>query len=207
MQTLFGARLRHHAENVRGTPALALPGRDISYAELSARVNSCAAWLAREGCLPGEIVGLTIAEEIPHFVASLALLALGVPQVCLPTHEPASKRLALADRLEVRRVVATNPDHPLPGREMSLLTPQLHEGRADGGVPNAILADPDAPAVYYTSSGTTGEPKIFAYSQRALAWRAERLAEQEQIGPGHRSLTPTPIEYTAPLRNLFTVTY
>jgi acyl-coenzyme A synthetase/AMP-(fatty) acid ligase len=206
MQTLFGDRLGRHAMSASYAPALALPGRDISYAELGARVRRCAAWLAREGCAADEVVGITIAGEIPHLVTSLALLALGVPQVCLATHEPTPKRQALAERLEVRRVVVTDPKHALPGRAALLLTPQLSEPAAAGPA-NAICADPGAPAVYYTSSGTTGEPKIYSHCQRTLAWRAERLADSEQIGPGYRSLTPASLEYSLAKRKRLTVAF
>ena len=194
MQTVFGARLGQHASSARASPAMAMPGREITYAELFGRVRSCAAWLARERCLPAEVIGITSADEIAHLVASLALLSLGVPQVCLPTHDPVSMRLHLADRLAVGRVVVIDPHHALPGREALVLTPELFDSAAGNALPDAFLADPDAPAIYYTSSGTTGEPKIFALSQRALAWRADRIAETEGVGSEHRWLTLFPIE-------------
>src|SRR5947207_11082975 len=175
MQTVFGARLEQYASTARASPALAMPGREIAYSELLGRVRSCAAWLTREPGLPLQPVGITIAEEIPHLVASLTLLSLGVPQVSLPTSEPGSKRLNLAERLGVGRVLLTDPQYALPGRDAQLLTPDLDEPAAGHASLDAVLSDPDAPAIYFTSSGTSGEPKVFALSQRALAWRAELI--------------------------------
>lgn len=207
MQTVFGAKLTQHAADARTSPALAMPGREIAYAELLDRVRSCAAWLACERYLPSEVVGITIADEIPHLVTMLALLSLGVPHVCLATHDPVSARMRLAERLAVRRVVVIDPQHALPGREALLLTPEILESTVGNGLPNALLTDPDAPAIYYTSSGTSGEPKIFAASQRALAWRAGRMAESERVGAEFRALTPVSIEDSIAKNRRLTCTY
>jgi acyl-CoA synthetase (AMP-forming)/AMP-acid ligase II len=194
MQTLFGARLEQHALNDRVSPALAMAGREIGYPELVARVRNCAAWLRRERCTSSEVIGISIAEEIPHLVASLALLSLGVPYACLPTQDPLAAKLSLAERLGVRRTVVTDPQRGLPGRETLVLTLDRCEAAGPEAAPESIDADPDAPAVYVASSGTTGAPKVFALSQRALARRAESLGRSEGMGPGSRALTLLPVE-------------
>ena len=74
--------------------------RDLA-SRMLGQVENCAAWLSACGCRPPDIVGITIADEYTHMVASLALLYLGVPQVCLPTHDPVSMRLHLTQRLPV----------------------------------------------------------------------------------------------------------
>jgi acyl-CoA synthetase (AMP-forming)/AMP-acid ligase II len=207
MQTVFGARLTHHASSLGASPAVAMPGREMTYAELLGRVQSCAAWLARERYPSSEVVGITIADELPHLIASLALLWLGIPHVSLPTHDPVPKRLYLADSLAVGRVVVTDPQHALPGRGALLLTPELLEPAAGNASPYALLTDPDGPAIYYLSSGATGEPKIFAASQRALAWRAARIAESERIGLDYRSHTPVSIEQSMAKSKILTCMY
>jgi long-chain acyl-CoA synthetase len=194
MRTIFGARLRQHALDAHASLAIAMPGREITYAELLGCVESCAAWLTAEGCLPSEVVGITIADEHIHMVASLALLCLGIPQVCLPTHDPGSMRLYLAQRLPVGRVIVTDLQHALAGREALVLTSEILGAAVHADPPDATEFDPDAPAIYFTSSGTTGEPKIFALSQRALAWRAERMAESEAVASAYRALTPASVE-------------
>ena len=170
-----------------------MPGREIGYAPLLRAVDSCAAWLARCGCTGSEVVGITIADEYTHTVASLALLALGVPQICLPTRDPEPMRRQLVQRIPVGRVVMTDIGHAVEGAETLVLTPEILRGSATA---QAIDADADAPAVYFASSGTTGESKIFALSQRAMAWRAERIAESERIAAGYRALTLVSVEET-----------
>ena len=195
MQTVFGARLIQHALNAAAPAAVAMPSREITYAELLGRVRNCAVWLAQEHEQQLSLVGITIADEVTHLVVSLALLSLGVPQVYLSTRDPVAKRLDLAQRLAVGRVVATDPRHVLPGIETLLLPESVFDSIAGGAtLPDAIDADPEAPAIYTTSSGTTGEPKIFALSQRAQAWRATGIADTEHIGRGHRLWTPIAVE-------------
>jgi acyl-coenzyme A synthetase/AMP-(fatty) acid ligase len=172
---------------------MAMPGLDITYAELLGRVQSCASWLKREGCHPAEVVGITVAEETAHMVVSLALLAIGVPQICLPSYDPAPKRRLVAARLGVARVIVDDPQYALPGPAALVLPPQQHT-LAVSALIEALADGPDAPAVYYASSGTTGEPKIFALSQAALAWRAERIIESERTGVEYRALTPVSVE-------------
>src|SRR5690348_18240849 len=112
MATLFGARLEEHASRDAAL-AVILPGLEMSYSELLARVRACATQVARARLLPSETVGITIADELAHFVSSLALLSLGVPQIGLPTYEPIPKRLGLARRLAVTRVIVADPRHAL----------------------------------------------------------------------------------------------
>ena len=187
MQTVFAARLSQYALNPAGPPALVTPEWGMSYAELLRRVRSCATWLAAEGCSRDRIVGITVAGDFQHLVISLALLALGVPQVCLPTTEPAGRRSDLAARLDVARIVVAEAQHGLPGWPTSLLAPGHYASTGSGVLPDAIDADPDAPSVYHTSSGTTGQPKIYALTQRMIAWRGEHYIPSERVGPVFRS--------------------
>lgn len=187
---------------------MAIPGREISYAELLGRVQTCAAWMVREGCPRSEVVGITIGDEFTHLVATLALLHLGIPQVCLATHDPLSMRLHLADRLSVVRTIVTDPRHVLPGREALLLTPEILAA-ATHDKPRAAVAadaDADAPAIYFTSSGTTGQPKVIALSQRAISWRAERMSQAQALTSGDRTLMLVSVkDYPAKTRRLFSL--
>jgi long-chain acyl-CoA synthetase len=190
MQTLFGKILRQRALAPQLPSAIVSPGCELTFTELHGRVERCAAWLVGEGCRPSELVGITIADELTHLVASLALLQLGLPQICLPTYDPVAMRSNLARRLSVARVVVADPQHVLPGHPASLLTPECLAPMANAAQCDAVDADPDAPAMYCTSSGTTGEAKIVALSQRAIAWRAERRG----FMPGERMLMLTSVE-------------
>ncbi|HKW81520.1 MAG TPA: AMP-binding protein [Casimicrobiaceae bacterium] len=200
MQTLFGARLEHHASSAPRSSAFATLHGDVSYAELLGMVRRCAGWLldegvAGEGAVPA-VVGVTIADDLEHMMVSLALLSLGVPHIGLPSRDPAAGRLELARRLGVRRVVLKEERHALPGIASSLAVPAVMQADAASAAPVPLAADADAPALYYASSGATGRPKVFALTQRALAWRAECIARSERIERAslYRSLMPVSVE-------------
>src|SRR5664279_2950477 len=165
MQTIFGARLIEHAARVPPQLAFAMPGREISYQDLLGQVRARAAWLVAEGCRPGEVVGITISDEVEHLAVTLALLSLGIPHVCLPTHDPAGKRLDTTARLGIERIVIAEALDAVPNVQ-SLLLGHAPTASAESESLAALDDDPDAPAIYYTSSGTTGKPKLYALSQR-----------------------------------------
>ena len=203
-QTIFGARLRQHASNPRAPAAIAMPGHEVTYAELLDQVEACAAWLAREGCVSTELVGVTIAEEVTHLVASLALLVLGIPQVCLATHDPAPTRLRLAQRLSVDRILVTDARRGLDGVATLTLTPAALRRSPSDRPPDRIDDNPDATAIYFTSSGTTGEPKVIALSQRLMSLRAGRMGECQSFTPDERVLMAVSVEnYPAKTTRLY----
>lgn len=194
MRTLFGERLARHATTAGMAPAGIGVEREIGYAELLARVEALAAWLVADAGAGRGAVGVSIADERANLVASLALLVLGVPQVTLPTTDPRPLREDLARRLAVERVLADVPGQDLDGVPAMVVPAALRTwGECPGGprIPVAALVDdPDAPALYITSSGTTGRPKILAYTQRALRARANIIAEIEAFGPDTRIVVP-----------------
>jgi acyl-CoA synthetase (AMP-forming)/AMP-acid ligase II len=189
MRTLIGEALRRHAGAPNAPAALVSAIGAISYVELVARVERCAAWLLREGCQAPVPIGVSVVDETDSLVVSLALLDLGVPQVTLSTGLPGPMRIALARRLALGRVVVDHPRHALPDVATSVLVPdELRD--PERVAPVALACDPDAAAVFVTSSGTTGIPKILGLSQRVIARRALQLADAQAFAPDERVLVP-----------------
>ncbi len=173
-----------------------MPGRQVSFVELLGRVSTCASWIRQQGCVADEIVAITVADDVTHMVASLAFLSLGIPHVCLPSYDPVAKRLDIAKRLGVQRVLLTEWRDALPNLQALLLTREHFEPAAQVNPLTASRADPDADALYYASSGATGDAKIFAITHRCLQWRSECMSKSEQMVPmrPHRSITVVPAE-------------
>ncbi len=142
-------------------------GAPITYAALQAGLRAAAAWLLRQGVVPGDTIGLTLRDEYPHLLATLALLALGCRQVALGSRDPPGMRADLAARLRVAAVVADRAEDGVPGA--ALLRPDLR------AIAAAAAAAGDAPplagggSLVITSSGTTGRPKLIALPEATLA--------------------------------------
>ncbi|MFI4924162.1 MAG: class I adenylate-forming enzyme family protein [Vicinamibacteria bacterium] len=190
MRTRFAAQLARHAANSAASPAFALPDAEVSFAELVRRVDHCAKWLRAEGCGASDLVGVTVADDIAHLTVCYALLTLGVPQFCLPTFEPAAVREKLARLIGVTRVVAVEPGHGVPGLAASFLTPAFLARPREVAPQEALVSDPESPVLFVASSGSTGEPKIIAMSERVLTDRLRLRGYR----PGERGLVLTTAE-------------
>jgi acyl-coenzyme A synthetase/AMP-(fatty) acid ligase len=191
MATVFGDLLERLGADARAPAALVAGQGETSYAALAARVRARAAGLRADGLGPREIVGIAVADEALHLETALALLALGVPQVALPTFEPIEVRRRLAARLGVTRVVAASSAEAIDGLALSRCRPGSERDAAHAA-PIPFDADPDAIALFSPSSGTTGEPKIVAMSQRLLAIRHARRGYER----GERILVPASVEHS-----------
>ena len=181
-------RLERHARERPDAPAFASPGRVASYREFHACVGACAAWLRSQGVKPGERVGLSINDDLTHFVVAIGLASLSAAHATLATHEPAAPRSRLAARIGVRRVIATDPAHALPGLELVALDPDRAASWSTRAPAPLERPDPAALFTYFTTSGTTGEAKIIPILHG-------RYVEQAPRGPKGPGLALSPLEH------------
>ena len=87
----------------------------ITYGEFAERVTSLAGWLLNEGFVTGEAAGICIRDEINHLVASMAVLCMDTAQISLASHENATTRRALADRIGVTQLIVETPEAWMEG--------------------------------------------------------------------------------------------
>jgi len=173
----------------RDTPArLAVVdgGHAIRYAALARDSRRLAALLAAQGLAPGDTVGLTIAAEVPHLLASLALLRLGCRQVTLPRRDPPQMRAAMASRLGLVALLGEQAADALPaGRMLHVDADRIARDAALDGAPL-----PPAPAgggLVFGSSGTTGRAKLMLVTEAMIAAQAEALRAHGRVF--HRALS------------------
>jgi len=193
----IGERLREHARDRPGVAAIVAGDRTLDYATLATEVARLAAAMAANGLVPGTVVGLVLRDEIEHLLATLALLECGALQISLPSREPADTRERLARRVAATAVLVDRDDDA-PAGLRRLRYADLRGGRA--GI--ARSADPEAPVLALTGSGTTGEPKLIVYSGRDLARQAARTFDFT----GQRALRPAHVEFNNSKRiRLYTI--
>lgn len=149
----FLSHLAAHGDDV----AVVTDGQSFGYGELLRRVEARIDELQRRGVGPASVVGLELADEVEHLIASLALIGVGARHVTRPTHDPSDAKEALSERV----------------RATHLLTVDGVEQRDD--VP------PEAPGseglVYLKTSGTTGDMNVIAFTATQLAQQAQRHPE------------------------------
>lgn len=168
-------RLQRHAYDRPGARAIASLDRTVTYRELHALVGGCAGWLRSLGVERGERVGVSIVDDLMHFVVALGLASLGAAHVTLATHDAVPARSRFAARTGVRRVVAVYPVHALPGLDLIAVDSDLMAAWARRKP--TPLARPDSSALFtfFTTSGTTGEAKIIPILHDRIAQQARRV--------------------------------
>ena len=205
VRTPFAIRLDELARAEPRHPAVVAPGASIGYGELAERVRTCARHLARHGIRAPVPTGLSVDDDLANLVACLAMLWTGIPQVPMPASEPLPQRLDVARRLAMTHVVADDDGQALDGVAL-VRVDRNDEGpdRADDPPPAAGDETADDPyAIYVTSSGTTGRPKLFGYGQRALARRAEAIVLAQGYAPDERVMVAMPVStYTGKFARL-----
>ncbi len=161
-------QLQRHATVPEAPLAVVTEGEAFDYAELARRVEGAAAAFQQAGIAAGSRVGVLIADEVDHLVASLALLAVGAGHVTLASHDSASLRETIARRIAVTHVVVAG-DHPTPAGTARIDWPL--PDIAGGVVGNA------SGTVFLKTSGTTGDMNIVAFTEQMLADQSARHAE------------------------------
>ncbi|BDG74213.1 class I adenylate-forming enzyme family protein [Roseomonas fluvialis] len=149
-------------------------GVPVAFGALDRRVATAAAWLGGQGVRAGDMVGITLREDMAHIVAALALLLLGCDQVTLASHDPPAMRLALARRLGVAVLLAADDADALPGLPLLRFAPQ--DAAAPPPVPPGRIG-----RVVLASSGTTGQPKLIPLAEADLAAQMARRAGEGRV--------------------------
>lgn len=167
-------RLVRHARERPDAPAVVGIDRTVSYRELHAMVAGCADWLLTQGVEGGECVGVTIADDLLHFVVALGLATLGSAHATLASHEAEPARSRSAARVHARRIIATFASHRLPGLAFAPVDSGLIATWAKRGT--GALRRPEASATFtfFSTSGTTGEAKLIPVLHGQVAPQAAR---------------------------------
>lgn len=182
-----------HAER----PALIDAQGVLAFGEYGAQVSRLAAWLERHGLRPGDVVGISIADERRHMLASLALLRLGCPQVNIASHDPPSAQRALVARCRIAAILADEGERsdaaPLIAPDFEQATSALAAGDAAAPVPGD-----EAVASLFTGSGTTGTFKVIPISHRSTMLQARTRSMVSQTGVEY---VPSPVEFLYPKKH------
>jgi fatty-acyl-CoA synthase len=165
-------------EQADGARALVFGGETISFGDLAGRAARVSGGLAARGIGAGDRVALWLPNCPEWLILHLALARLGATSVAVNTrfraHEvqdilerSQAKALALWPGLKDFEAILEDVDAP----ETILRRDELPE---DEAAPDR--SDPDAPLIVFTSSGTTGTPKLVVHSQSTITRHARAVA-------------------------------
>ena len=178
----------------------------LSYAELAARAQHCAAYLHRHGVGHGDRVGLCLARGVAPVIAILACLRLGAAYVPLDPAYPQQRLWTIVGEAGLRCVLADPAGAAaLTGAGADCIAmPQAAGAQADPSLP-ALAVDADTPAYVLYTSGSTGTPKGVVLPHRALTQLlAAQTVLQPLLGETLATLQFTSLNFDVSFQEIFT---
>lgn len=198
-------------------PAVSDAAHRLTFAELDAAVRRRAAGFRSAGLHPGDRVVLQCVNSVALVVNLLGLLRAGaVPVLTLPAHRIAE----IAHLAEVAGAVgyvchdrSTGFDYRELAAELVARVPSVRfvwvEGEpgrfaAPPDDPETDIAleqdtDPDAPALFLVSGGTTGLPKLIPRTHNDYRYNIERASAVTELSARDTYLVVLPAAHNFPL--------
>jgi len=172
MPTFFD-QLRQHAIYRPEHEAIVTDLYSLNYAEVLCRVETGHNYLRNSGIGPDARVGLTIADEVEHLLASLALLATGSGQIILATHDSLALRSCLAEKLQITHVLSTDEKYRVSG---AAFVSWSEQESTDSSL-SVIKPSMSSATLYLRTSGTTGDSNLVPFSEEQIAMQSEQHPE------------------------------
>ena len=159
------------AQGYRNFPALLGDGVALSHGQFWRAVNGLARHMADDGVGPGSLVALNSRNMVVVLTTLMATALLGAGFVV------AGPILARAKVVKPSHFYRTPEMAGHSAVDFHLLPPEWLRSEGPGTEDLApAVVEPEAPWMYLHTSGTTGEPKFIAVSQRMVRVRS-RAAE------------------------------
>jgi len=208
------ARLARHAREIPDKTACVDLGsnRRLTYGELHASVEHCAAWLeVALGEPAGERVAVLSRNSADVLILQLACAGVGAIFQPLNWRLPGPELAVLVEDAGPRLLIYEPEFSPVlaaltPFEDMALVAldagPDGFAARVAAAPPHPARAAPaadDAPATLLYTSGTTGRPKGAMISERNARACAENFAAVGQVGPDAVFLCDAPMFHTVGL--------
>ncbi|MCH9671473.1 MAG: AMP-binding protein [Gammaproteobacteria bacterium] len=191
----------------------------VTYAELGARVDTVAGWLAANGVQRGDRVGIHLRKSVEEVVATFAVAKVGAVFVNINAQwtldqlqyvaQDCDVRVLITDARAAKRLLA----HDVLGQLTHILVTGSapEEARFDswGGLPFGVEQDAcrvlntELAALLYTS-GSTGSPKGVMVSHLNIVEGARSVARYLRSVPSDRVLSLPPLSFDYGLNQVMT---
>ncbi|MGD9924391.1 MAG: class I adenylate-forming enzyme family protein [Pseudorhodoplanes sp.] len=163
--------LERHANDRPAQSAIVDGSRIITYRELDRAVSTVTANLAASGIKSHDVVAVVMPDSAKYLIAILGLARIGAVMVGIDGElPPPEKSLAASQAGAIAVIVETTAD-AIAGLP-AILFSELRRSTSGAFRPPAL--GPDHPLTVVQSSGTTGAPKSFFWSHRAMELQAIR---------------------------------
>lgn len=159
------AQLDTLTEKFATNVALESREKSLTFTEVNVIAKQLAAELYHQGVRPGDTVGLSVKDEINHFLLAISLLVLGTSHIVLASHDPDSLRLRLKDRLQITQVI--------DDKDVSAI---LRKSKTSQRGTNRIASDSEFGNLILKTSGTVSNSKLVPIPFSSLLLQASQHA-------------------------------
>ena len=142
----------------------------LSYGELREAVAHAAGYWRSRGIQPGDRVAIKLPDSLHWVIAFLGAVWAGAVAVPVNPRVPTPEWHYILDEAGFSLILALNgEDTPPPWRERVVTLDEFRQGQSDSPALPAFPVDPQAPAFWCHSSGTSGKPKAVVHIHRYAA--------------------------------------
>ncbi|MDM3870197.1 AMP-binding protein [Porticoccus sp. W117] len=151
-------RLYHFSQQTPRKQAVVTDNHSLTYSQLAGFVAKQAQRLCESGIDEQSVVGIKCSDDTSHLLLCLAASYLGATSCTVPSYEPQAAQDAIVARLAVTHIVDQDIAIEL-------------ESSTDEQLPKSPNRDS---SFIFSSSGTTGEPKLVIHHASDLVAQAHR---------------------------------
>lgn len=169
--------------------AIFAPKGSLTYKHLETLVWKMATFLNKHQVKPGNIIALTFRNELALFITMLAVARLGATVYSVPKNTPKIQNRTMIASLNVNFLATDIVEHGntlLPVLFMDIKTLIDSQHLIDF---NVRAADPVAPWLFITGSGSTGKSKIMPVHHQQQIQRMKSLLKWLPLSKGNRVAT------------------
>lgn len=200
MERSIALMIQKFAAETPDKTALIVEGEYYSYGTLAAQNRKAAAYLQRQGIVPGDRVVVEADHTIAYVYLWYGIQLLGATFVPVELNTPSPRIVEIARELDAAKIVTLTAREDLPEAwALDELMDQIQE-MSDDFVP--VAPDPDSLAEILFTTGTTGRSKGVMVSFGNQINIALAGIETTNIQPDNVWLIPTPMNHAAGLRKV-----
>ena len=197
--------LSRHAARQPLAPAILLPDRQLSYAELNAAVWRRAQYLHDSGVRAGQLLAVTLADELQLALTLLAVSRLGATFLSIPRSATGHQRTQQAQQAQIGLLLTDAADRFAAGVDCLLVGAEVEAASGDGYDLGIMAAHPAAPWQLVTGSGTTGAPRQFMVTHAQQRARQRMSIASMGITAADRSLHLSHLDFVSAKNRLYTM--
>lgn len=163
-------RLFHYEVNRPIHDAIVTPTIKLSYAQLAQLVREQVNQFNDAGITGNSVLGIKCADDTQHLILCLAATHVGTTSCTIPSHESEQLQKAIITRCGVTHVVD----------EGLAVSPVLANSKGEQSKVASMAAVLPTARLLFSTSGTTGEPKLVVHHDCDLVAQAHRHISSEQ---------------------------